>query len=193
LTSVAEPGATGGAETVGLALIKRADSILKQMEDMDLEISRDNDDDGMFNMNAQPRSSGFMQPPPMDPLDGLEIVVEGTYTIGRLKCIPSRRIRIDSNLFDDTINVEEIPDWEHGIDTSPEATTELVSPTSDIDLDKAEDKQQLSADELEEEIAKATAEAEAAAAEAKRKEEKMEMLKKRAEEAMARRQNQNKD
>jgi hypothetical protein len=56
----------------------------------------------------------------------------------------------------------------------------VLDAEEDIDFEKAM-----------EEVKKAEAEAEAAAAEAKRKEEKMKLLKKRAEEAMARRKKNN--
>lgn len=188
LTSVAEPGGTGGAETVGLALIKRPDSILKQMKDLELEIFRD-EDGGEFDMNT-PVSSGIVHPPPMDPLDGLEVIVENTFTVGRLKCVPSRRLRKGFNMFDNTVQVEAIPDKVTEIASAPPRAT-VVAPPTTVPLPMSKTGSSLSKDatleELEVEMAKAAAEADAAAAEAKRKAEKMEMLKKRAEEAMAKR------
>eukprot|EP00977_Amphora_coffeiformis_P024824 scaffold17307_cov170-Amphora_coffeaeformis.AAC.1 len=51
-------------------------------------------------------TSGLVQPPPMDPLDGLEVILEGTFTVGTLRSIPSRRFPRGKNMF-----VEDIPDF----------------------------------------------------------------------------------
>jgi hypothetical protein len=137
--------------------------------------------------------SGMIQPPPMDPLDGLEVIVEGTFTVGVLKCVPSRRgIRRDGNMFDDRITVEGVSEEEFiVVKTAARAVEEealgRTTMSSVADLDESATLEQIQA-----EAAKAVAEAEAAAAEAIRKAEKMEMLKKRAEEAMARRKQQKK-
>jgi folate-binding Fe-S cluster repair protein YgfZ len=188
LTSVGEAGGTGGRETLALALVKRADSIQKQMKELDLEISREMED--FFDVKAG--GSGMIQPPPMDPLDGLEVIVEGTFTVGVLKCIPSRRgIRRDGNMFDERLTVEGLAEEESIlVKTTARAYQEEVGSTgsssssssSMMDLDDS-----ATLEEIQAEAVKAAAEAEAAASEAKRKAEKLEMLKKRAEEAMARR------
>ena len=175
LTSVGEAGGTGDRNTVALALIKRADSIQKQMKELDLEIYRDPNDsvtvDGMS-------GSGMIQPPPMDPLDGLEVIVENTMTMGILRSIPSRRLKRDSNMFDERIQVKGLIDKDPRI----EASSSVSESSNDVELGES-----ATLEEIEAEAAKAAVEAEAAAAEAKRKAEKMEMLKKRAEEALARR------
>jgi folate-binding Fe-S cluster repair protein YgfZ len=184
LTSVGEAGGTGDRETVALALVKRADSIQKQMKEMELEISRDMND--FFDINA---GSGMIQPPPMDPLDGLEVIVEGTFTVGVLKCIPSRRgIRRDGNMFDDKVTVEGFGEEDPIlVKTTARAFQEEAGSTATLPSSVAELDDSATLEEIQAEAAKAAAEAEAAASEAKRKAEKLEMLKKRAEEAMARR------
>ncbi len=189
LTSIGEAGGTGGPFTVGLALIKRAESIQKQMRAMDLEIPRDADD--FFSVDAA-TGSGLIQPPPLDPLDGLEIIVEGTFTMGKLRAIPSRQsgIRTNSNMFDPEIEVEGLEDYVAIIPTQlptmEEVTETVETESTDIDIDD-DDSVLDDLEAMEAEVAKATAEAEAAAAEAQRKAEKMELLKQRAEAAMARR------
>lgn len=101
LTSVAEPGSSGDPETLGLALVRRADSILKSMQARDLAIPR------VYDITEQQdSSSGIIQPPPMDPLDGLEVILQGTFTVGTLRSIPSRRFAPGRNMFD-----EDVPDF----------------------------------------------------------------------------------
>jgi len=112
LTSVAEPGGTSTAETVALALVKRETSILKKMKGMDLEIGYgldgggdddflfDDDDDGGSSLGGSSMGSGLIQPPPIDPLDGLEVVIGGSFTQGILRVVASRRLRDGLNLFD---------------------------------------------------------------------------------------------
>ena len=169
LTSVAESSGTGERNTVGLALVRRADSIMKQMKQFDLEIPRD-----MNEFLDVDMASGMIEPPPLDPLEGLEVIVEGTFTMGVLKMIPSRGLRKGRNLFDETIVVKDLEE------TLP---TKVIEP-SPIQQDESSE---ADLEQLQAEAEKAAAEAEAAAAEARRKAEKMELLKKRAEEAMARR------
>jgi hypothetical protein len=118
--------------------------------------------------------SGMIQPPPLDPLDGLEVIVGGTFTVGKLKMIPSRRLRPGRNLFYENLVVKMLPGGED-ILTSPPASTEEEE-------EEEEDLEQIKAD-----AEKAAVEAEAAAGDAQRKAEKMEMLRKRAEDAMAKR------
>ena len=169
ITSTAEPGGTGEACTVGLALIRRADSILKQMKKLDLEPYQPpvNMLDEIESSSA-PDASGMIEPPPLDPLDGLEVIIGDSFTIGRLRMVPSRRYRPGTSLLDPMIEVDELP--EEGKEMAVKIQSEETS-----------------AAETQEETTTSVEEAEAAAAEAKRKAEKMEMLKKRAEEAMARR------
>jgi folate-binding protein YgfZ len=174
LTSVAEAGGTGDACTVGLALVRRSDSILKQMKDLDLEIPRDFEDLIDVDVDENGSGSGMIQPPPLDPLDGLEVIVGGTFTVGKLKMIPSRRLRPGRNLFYENLVVKMLPGGDD-ILTSPPASTEEEE-------EEEEDLEQIKAD-----AEKATVEAEAAAGDAQRKAEKMEMLRKRAEDAMAKR------
>jgi folate-binding protein YgfZ len=178
LTSVAEAGGTGDACTVGLALVRRSDSILKQMKNLDLEIPRDLDAFIDVDMDENGSGSGMIQPPPLDPLDGLEVIVGGTFTVGKLKMIPSRRLRPGRNLFDENVVVEMLPGG--GDDDS--LTSSPPSSTTKEDDDEEEDLEQLKAD-----AEKAAVEAEAAAGDAQRKAEKMEMLRKRAADAMAKR------
>ena len=171
ITSIAEPSGTGDATIVGLALARRADSILKQMKDLDLEIGNSS-----FRETNPAIDNGIIAPPPLDPLDGLEVIVGGTFTIGRLQMVPSRRYRLGQNMFQETNNAY-VPSNDEGSVMgvwNPPATEPPME--SEADAEKALKNAEQAQDE-----------AEIAAAEAKRKEEKMEMLKKRAEEAMARR------
>jgi hypothetical protein len=96
ITSVAEPSGTGEPITMALALIRRADSIQSSMKQMGIDLpSRDmflptptnNNDDN----NNSDNGSILITPPPLDVLDGLEVIIGGTYTIGKLRMIPSRR------------------------------------------------------------------------------------------------------
>lgn len=168
LTSVAEAGGTGEQTIVGLALVRRADSIMKKMKDMDLEIFREAED-----FIDVTESSGRIEPPPLDPLDGLEVIIEGTFTVGTIKMVPSRRFRRGLNMFEPDVEVE---DFEHeSIQENPEAKS---IDNNDFDQDLSQ---------IQEDAEKAAAEAAAAAGEASRKAEKMEVLKKKAAEAMARR------
>jgi hypothetical protein len=168
LTSVAEADGTGEPCTVALAVVRRADSIMRQMKNLDLQIPRDTQD--FVDIDE---ASGMIEPPPLDPLDGLEVIVGGTFTVGKLRMIPSRRFRKGRNMFDDKVVVEELEGSEELI---------VVKPTK-------ESSDEADLEEIQAEAEKAKAEAEEALAKANRKVEKMEMLKKRAEEAMARRKN----
>jgi folate-binding protein YgfZ len=172
LTSVAQPGGTGEPCTVGLVLVRRADSIRKQMKGMDLEIHRDEPQVG----DIVEEASGIIQPPPLDPLDGLEVIIAGSFTMGKLRMVPSRRWRRGKSMLDSTLKVEGLVDED---DRSRSASTTTTAPQV---VPSEEDELQRAVDDA----VKAQAEADAAAAEAKRKADKMEMLKKRAEEAMAR-------
>jgi folate-binding Fe-S cluster repair protein YgfZ len=196
LTSVAESGGTGKDCTVGLILVRRADSIRKQMKELDLEIEHEIPEEPAL-MDRE-TISGIVQPPPLDPLDGLEVIVGGTFTVGRLRMVPSRRIRRGRNMFDNEL---EVVDLQNGGDKASYSLPEVSSRTSSkvamppgTTRQESSNPSEMTAEEeyrrAIEEAAKAQEEADAAAAEAKRKAEKMEMLKKRAEEAMARKRQQ---
>ena len=186
ITSVAEPDGSGDPTTLCLALIRRSDSILSKMETMGLELG------GGINIEAQGPGSTSV-PPPVDPLDGLEVIIAGTNAIGKLQSLPCRRFRNGLNMFDAEVEAFAEAERDSGavmgiVDDSSRADVSEFVPegwdavADDKSVDVEEELRQ-----AEEEAAKAAAEAEAAAAEAKRKAEKMEMLKKKAEEAMARR------
>mmetsp|Transcript_35235 Transcript_35235/g.85405 ORF Transcript_35235/g.85405 Transcript_35235/m.85405 type:complete len:130 (+) Transcript_35235:1675-2064(+) len=128
----------------------------------------------------------MIEPPPLDPLDGLEIVVEGTFTVGKLSMVPSRRFRMGKNMFDIDIVVE---DFEGGPQVTYAPTTDDEIKTEIYDHD--DDEEALDLSKIQAEAEAAEKEAEEAAAEARRKAEKMEMLRKKAEEAMARRKQKN--
>jgi folate-binding protein YgfZ len=168
LTSVAEAGGTGDPTIVGLALLRRADSIMKKMNKMDLEIFREPQD-----FVDVTESSGMIEPPPLDPLDGLEVIVEGTFTVGTIKMVPSRRLPRGRNMFDANAEVKDF-EYERILGTSAAKLTDNEGDEGDLS-------------QIQAEAEDAAAEAEAAAGEARRKAEKMEMLKKKAEEAMAKR------
>ncbi|CAJ1940102.1 unnamed protein product [Cylindrotheca closterium] len=181
LTSVAEAAGTGDPTIVGLAMVRRADSIRKKMDEMGIEIFKEPQD--IFDVTE---SSGMIEPPPLDPLDGLEVVVEGTFTVGKLNMVPSRRFRKGKNMFDIDIVVE---DFECGpqISYAPTTDDEAETGSDDDDNDDDDDDEALDFSKIQAEAEAAEKEAEAAAAEARRKAEKMEMLRKRAQEAMAKR------
>jgi hypothetical protein len=220
LRSIAEPGGTGEAVTLGLALARRADSILKRMKDMDLQIPRSGGSrgpttfDDIMDMSSS-SGSGIIQPPPLDPLDGLEVIVGGTFTVGRLRMVPSRRLRAGLNMFvdevpgyissrddeddddddddndDGFINVTRLPMTDGG-KALIEADIAAQSMEQEAEQHVDDEEEQNDGDEAElkiamEEATKAKEEAATAESEAKRKNEKMEMLRKRAEEALAKR------
>ena len=104
ITSVAEPGSTGDfGETLALVLVKRASSIVSQMKGQGLDLpdqsndlivgigdrSRNNNKNGVMGEDAS--ASGLILPPPLDPLDGVEVIVQGGFAMGILRSIPSRR------------------------------------------------------------------------------------------------------
>jgi len=216
IASVAEPNGNGDSKTLALALAKRPGSILKAMKDQSLDLPKwwedaEDEDEGDDNARGnigqdiarEKGGSGIMQPPPLDPLHNLEIVVGGTYTVGRLISVPSRRFgdRSSGNeaklldyeqrgevvdaeegpgyfkyqLEDEQVTDAEIPSMSSNVDPKSELLAEVV------DEEVEEDDDDEITDELlakaEEEAAKAAAVAETAAAEAKRKEEKMKLCK----------------
>lgn len=185
ITSVAEPAGTGEPATLALALVRRADSIQKQMQQMGIEIPICvHSDSTVVDADVREGGSVLVQPPPLDPLDGLEIIVGGTFTIGTLKMVPNRRGR---NVFGD-----DVPDFVRNLPSEDmmndiielkkldRPTRTIIDAAIVLDDDAEEAKQQ-------KELAKAVEEAKAASAEAKRKADKMELLRIRAEEAMERR------
>jgi folate-binding Fe-S cluster repair protein YgfZ len=189
ITSIAEPYSTGESTIVGLALARRADSILKQMKGKGLQIPRRMEaalPTPNFDMDAEP-SSGIIPPPPMDSLDGLEVIVGGTFTVGVLRGVPSRRYPRGKNMFLDQEQVfltcEEILDQGYvDIEYSSKSASDFLE--EKIMEMQNEGTSTVADNKKAEEVA---AEEEAAESEAKRKAEKMELLKKRAEEAMTRR------
>ena len=205
ITSVAQPNGTGDATTVALALIRRADSILKSIQEQDLDMPRwwekpgdegDGDGNDVSSLISRDKgSSGIMAPPPLDPLVNLEVTIGGTYSIGRLQSVPSRRYsnaeqRGVASLLDYEGRGQVVSISDENTFTEPEIT--VVNDGKDesrrriIDVSIGEDDPFLTnIAEAEKEAAEAAERAEKAAAEAKRKAEKIEILKAKAEAAMA--------
>lgn len=194
LTSVAEKDGTSMSETVALALVRRSEAILKKMNDMGLEIDIGNNvfgEDPLWSEDAsssfEDAGSGIIYPPPLDPLDGLEVVLGESFTQGYLRPLPIKRLKNGQNIF-------ETETW-NPVDDIQQETGSVMGfiPQNDIqeEIDssfeinsteekKVEAKKEANTDtEVEEEQIDL---------EARRKAEKMELLKKRAEEAMKRRQ-----
>eukprot|EP00542_Grammatophora_oceanica_P012568 CAMPEP_0194042656 /NCGR_PEP_ID=MMETSP0009_2-20130614/14412_1 /TAXON_ID=210454 /ORGANISM="Grammatophora oceanica, Strain CCMP 410" /LENGTH=545 /DNA_ID=CAMNT_0038686587 /DNA_START=69 /DNA_END=1703 /DNA_ORIENTATION=+ len=119
ITSVGEPGGTGDRTTIGLCLIRRSDSVLSRMKALGLEVSppltipeghvdmeEEEDWDIGENMKA---SSKLFPKAPVDKLDGLDVIIGGTFTIGRLKSVPSRQgFPPGLNMFEDVILYDDI-------------------------------------------------------------------------------------
>jgi len=212
ITSVAEPNGTGDAKTVALALVKRPGSILKAIKEQGLDLPRwwedaeDGDEEDMDTRNiakniaSEKGGSGMMQPPPLDALYNLEVVVGGTYTVGRLISVPSRRYNKKSSGSGDVATLLDYEQRGQVVDDNNEGPAYFkyasqdeevqgadAIDTASLQVEEGDDDEEM--DELlakaEEEAAKAAAAAEAAAADAKRKEEKMKLLKAKAEAAMA--------
>jgi hypothetical protein len=130
-------------------------------------------------------SSGIMRPPPLDPLHNLEVVIGGTYTVGRMVAVPGRRYGVKSKRGDDVVS--SLLDYEttgEVVTARDDETTKrrdfIDSSGKPVRLEPEVDNIESSEVEMdnllaeaEKDIAKATAQAEAAAAELKRKEEKM--------------------
>ena len=178
LTSVAEPSSTGESAIRALALVRRADSIIKQMHTLGLELGMTTSPetattedvfDNNNNNNNNPDTGIHFPPPLKDPLDGLEVIVGGTFTVGRLETVPIRRRPKSNSMFgDDEVSkfVENLPDANNDIlDISYQTTEDAPMVTEMTAAAKAKDD----------------------AAEAQRKAEKLKLLQKRAEEALARR------
>lgn len=233
ITSVAEPCGTGDAKTVALALARRPGPILKSIREQDLELPRwwedvkdsdgggnDEYDDNRGGIdiigrgNANEKNGGgssvMMSPPPLDPLHNLEVVIGGTYTVGRLVSVPGRRCGVKSNRGDDVASLLDYETrgevvtggdangpayfrYDFQDDTTSRDVAAVTSTVGsarpqtapEVDVQGSEvDMDNLLA-EAEKDFAKATAQAQAASAELKRKEDKMKMLQARAEAAMA--------
>ena len=204
ITSVAEPNGTGDSTTVALALVKRADSILKSIKEQGLEMPKwwenpnliEDDSIDMYGarLSRDDGTSGLMNPPPLDPLVNLEVTIGGTYTVGRLQSIPSRRYQNNEGDVASLLDYEgrgEVVATSPGEITYTEPEIKIVKDGSDekqrvIDVTLGEDDPILSdIAEAEKEAEEAAIQAEKAAAEARRKAEKIEMLKAKAEAAMA--------
>jgi hypothetical protein len=219
ITSVAEPNGTGDRTTIALAMVRRPGSILNAMKEMGLDLPRwweedaqDDDEGGSNKRNfaKETEGSGMMMPPPLDALVNLEVVLGRSYTVGRLKSIPSRRMKSSTKNAD----IASLLDYEGrgavvdakdspGVFKYQFKDAELETPTimdkvqsTSSDIYNDDDFEERSDDDdddddndiTDEKIAQAekeAAEAEAAAAEAKRKAEKMAALKTRADAAMA--------
>jgi hypothetical protein len=181
---------------------------------MDLQIPRSSGASGRGaeSFDIMDGGSGIIQPPPLDPLDGLEVIVGGTFTVGRLRMVASRRLRAGLNMFvdedpsyisnrdddddddydsdDGFLDVTRLPMTDGGkalIEADFAAQREAEELVEDDEQEDNDDKDEAEYTKAMEEAAKAEEEAATAASEAKRKVEKMEMLRKRAEEALAKR------
>jgi hypothetical protein len=214
LTSVAEKGGTSSSETIALALVRRSDSILKQMDEMGLEIDlndifeedplwlNESDNNYSNSNNINTEKGGIIFPPPIDPLDGLEVVIGGSFTRGKLKVIPPRRLIYGQNLF-------ETGEWSNSYDAGQQETSsvmgvipnyemspqlqdstnfeqddqiETFTEDDDIKFNLIDDDEEVK--QSEEDLQLMIEEAAKAAIEAKRKAEKLEMLQKRTEAAL---------
>ena len=200
ITSCAQPNGTGDTKTISLALVKRPGSILKAIKELDLELPRwwedvenssddenEGNNEGLDGIANEKDGSGMIQPPPLDPLHNLEVVIEGSYTIGRLVSIPSRRYKKKSEVaslldFEQRGEVVDSGGPAYLAYNSSKESQIVGEGEEDSDSNQIVDEMLVKA---EEEAAKAKAEAEAAAAEAKRKEEKMRLLQEKAAAAMA--------
>jgi folate-binding Fe-S cluster repair protein YgfZ len=176
LTSVGEMGGSADASITALALLRRSDSILRQMSQLGLEI-----DCTIPNENGQAAPALTED----DPLDGLEVIVGGTFTVGRVRTVPGRRrsfVVDGKHMLDPDVNTWEYDREHFGDDVDQKDLSGWNTQAETLLTDDGEDPQA-----LQEALEQAEAEMKAAEAEAKRKAEKMEQLKKRAEEALARR------
>jgi len=206
LTSVGERGGTSLPETVGMALVRRAEPILKKMKEMDIELERN-----VFigqgrvwgDTSSVDDGSGIIMPPPLDPLDGLEVVLGNGFTRGLLRVIPRRRLRLDQNLFDVeqwSIFDDEQDDAGPVMDFMPNESVfqedEVLMEMDIVSEIETESIPSLDNDEAgiddmddvdDEELQAAIEAAKIAADEVRRTEEKLAKLKERAEEAIKKR------
>ena len=209
ITSVAESNGNGDAKTIALMLAKRPGTILNAIREQGLELPKwwedvrdpDGGDDydekdsrgGVIaNEKIDGGSSGIMRPPPLDPLHNLEVVIGGTYTVGRMVAVPGRRYGVKSKRGDDVVsslldyettgevvtagdaNVPAYFRYDFQDETTKSRDFKPVRLEPEVDnIESSEVEMDNLLAEAEKDIAKATAQAEAAAAELKRKEEKM--------------------
>ena len=125
--------------------------------------------------------SGIIYPPPIDPLDGLEVVCGGgSFTRGILRVVPYRRLKKGQQLFETELWAPHENESAGGVfGTIPQEAVDVGAMyEQEIIVDDRSDM-----DELQQfdEAIEAAAEEEA---EAKRKAEKLKMLKARAEAAI---------
>ncbi|GAX18255.1 hypothetical protein FisN_20Lh014 [Fistulifera solaris] len=159
IVEMAEPASQGTPAMLGLAMVKRANSLLRRMEQLELDVPRpQTNDDSLVESSSGTR----------DKLDGLEVIVNGEL-IGRLKTLPFKRLGQDKFLIDDT---EQAPD---------EAVVEMEKSEA---VDARKETEEMNSSES---MPSPTANVDSQA-ERERKEAKMELLRQRAEEALARRQ-----
>lgn len=180
LTSVAEQGGTSSSETVALALVRRSDPILKSMSDLGLEINMGNElfeQDPFWSKDyiSSPQESGLINPPSLDPLNGVEVVVEESFTQGYLKQIPSLRLKVGQNMF-------ETDAWTANESVSDEPSSVMGFIPQNESPDNFEAVSTATKSQGEENTEESIDETEVA-----KKKEKMEMLKKKAEEVMQKR------
>jgi len=166
ITSIAEAGSTGEAFTVGLVLTKRPDSIASEISKVDFKPG--NDDQRIltpfYSFNVADGAANDLEDFSIDDqLNNLEVFINHKNVRGRLLAIPEFLETI-SNIDEVSVKSDVIEVKSHDFVTEEDAESEEA-------IQKA--------------IEEAEREAEIALAEAKRKAEKMEMLKKRAEAAMA--------
>lgn len=188
LTSVAEREGTSLPETVAMALVRRSDTILKKMKDLNLEIERNE-------LDPFGEDEGIIMPPPLDPLEGLDVVVGDGMTRGYLKALPRLRLKSGQNLFEIEEWQENSDDWQENgsimsiksVDDEDDEGFELMNPEISFETDDKEVFLNDEDDFDDEELKAAEEAARIAAEEAARKEEKLKMLQKRAEEAMSKR------
>lgn len=188
LTSVAEREGTSLPETIAMALVRRPDTILKKMKDLDLEIERNE-------LDPFGEDEGIIMPPPLDPLEGLDVVVGDGMTRGYLKALPRLRLKSGQNLFEIEEWQENGDDWQENgsimrmksIDDEDDEGFELMNPEVSFETNDTEEFLNDEDDFDNEELKAAEEAARIAAEEAARKEEKLKLLQKRAEEALAKR------
>ena len=163
ITSVAEKGSSGATATLGLALVRRAESIFKKMAELGIETDEWLEAPAMIDEETilRERELALMN----DPLHRLEVVVKGKWIHGRLNAL---KILRPNNKEDDK-------------NFSGNQDKDVVEDATDMDN---KDTDVIDAVKALEEAEKAAKEAEAAAKEAERKAQKMEMLRKRAEAAV---------
>jgi hypothetical protein len=184
ITSVAERGGTSRPETVAMTMVRRFDSIISAMNDLDLDTNFDEyesalEEDLENNIETIDDGSGILPPPALDPLGGLEVCVGGTFTTGRLKVLPWRRLPYWQNLFEKEVLINSAESSEVSSVMSyipqPESLGERHTYASQESKDKNESSDKLKQALEEAEVAAKIAEA--AIAEAKRKAERLEELK----------------